>query len=96
MRLVVENLSKDYRGKAGAVRALNSVQLSLGPGVLGLLGPNGAGKSTLMRILATITQPSSGARFVERHGHRAASRFPSRGSWVSAAGFRRVSQSQCV
>jgi ABC-2 type transport system ATP-binding protein len=60
MRLVVENLSKDYRGKAGAVRALNSVQLSLGPGVLGLLGPNGAGKSTLMRILATITQPSSG------------------------------------
>ena len=60
MRLVVENLSKEYRGKAGAVRALNGVQLSLGPGVLGLLGPNGAGKSTLMRILATITQPSSG------------------------------------
>jgi ABC-2 type transport system ATP-binding protein len=60
MRLVVENLSKEYRGKAGAVRALNSVQLSLGPGVLGLLGPNGAGKSTLMRILATITQASSG------------------------------------
>src|SRR5450432_1401133 len=60
MRLAVENLNKEYRGKAGAVRALNSVQLSLGPGVLGLLGPNGAGKSTLMRILATITQPSSG------------------------------------
>lgn len=60
MRLVVENLSKEYRVKAGAVRALNGVQLSLGPGVLGLLGPNGAGKSTLMRILATITQPSSG------------------------------------
>jgi ABC-2 type transport system ATP-binding protein len=60
MRLAVENLSKEYRGKAGAVRALNGVQLSLGPGVLGLLGPNGAGKSTLMRILATITQPSSG------------------------------------
>jgi ABC-2 type transport system ATP-binding protein len=60
MRLAVENLSKEYRGKAGAVHALNGVQLSLGPGVLGLLGPNGAGKSTLMRILATITQPSSG------------------------------------
>jgi ABC-2 type transport system ATP-binding protein len=28
--------------------------------VLGLLGPNGAGKSTLMRILATVTRPSSG------------------------------------
>jgi ABC-2 type transport system ATP-binding protein len=59
MRLVVENLSKEYRG-AQRVRALSNVQFSLGPGVLGLLGPNGAGKSTLMRILATITQPSSG------------------------------------
>ena len=57
MRLLVENLSKEYRRN---VRALNEVHLALGPGVLGLLGPNGAGKSTLMRILATITQPSSG------------------------------------
>src|SRR3977135_2476221 len=53
----VENLSKEYRGN---VRALSEVHLALGPGVLGLLGPNGAGKSTLMRILGTITQPSSG------------------------------------
>jgi ABC-2 type transport system ATP-binding protein len=60
MRLTVENLSKEYRGRGPAVRALADLQLTLGPGVLGLLGPNGAGKSTLMRILATITQPSSG------------------------------------
>ena len=57
MQLTVENLSKNYRG---GVQALRNVQLSLKPGVLGLLGPNGAGKSTLMRILATITQASSG------------------------------------
>jgi ABC-type multidrug transport system ATPase subunit len=57
MHLVVDSLSKTYRG---GVQALRGVQLSLRPGVLGLLGPNGAGKSTLMRILATITQPSSG------------------------------------
>jgi ABC-2 type transport system ATP-binding protein len=57
MQLIVENLSKNYRG---GVQALRGVQLPLSPGVLGLLGPNGAGKSTLMRILATITQPSSG------------------------------------
>ncbi len=57
MQLTVEHLSKDYRG---GVKALRNVQLSLKPGVLGLLGPNGAGKSTLMRILATITQASSG------------------------------------
>jgi ABC-2 type transport system ATP-binding protein len=56
MQLIVENLNKNYRG---GVQALRNVQLSLKPGVLGLLGPNGAGKSTLMRILATITQPSS-------------------------------------
>jgi ABC-2 type transport system ATP-binding protein len=57
MQLVVENLSKNYRGN---VQALRGVQISFQPGVLGLLGPNGAGKSTLMRILATVTHPSSG------------------------------------
>ena len=57
MQLVVENLCKNYRG---GTQALRGVQISLRPGVLGLLGPNGAGKSTLMRILATVTRPSSG------------------------------------
>lgn len=57
MQLTIENLSKTYRG---SVQALRNVSLKLQPGVLGLLGPNGAGKSTLMRILATITRPSSG------------------------------------
>jgi ABC-2 type transport system ATP-binding protein len=57
MRLDVAALSKNYRG---GVHALRDVQLSLAPGVLGLLGPNGAGKSTLMRILATITRPTTG------------------------------------
>jgi ABC-2 type transport system ATP-binding protein len=57
MQLAVENVTKAYRGD---VRALRNFSLTLGPGVLGLLGPNGAGKSTLMRILATITRPTSG------------------------------------
>jgi len=57
MHLIVDNLSKNY---GGGVQALRGVKLSLRPGVLGLLGPNGAGKSTLMRILATVTQPTSG------------------------------------
>jgi len=57
MQLVVDSVSKMYRGK---VQALRNFALTLGPGILGLLGPNGAGKSTLMRILATITRPTAG------------------------------------
>ena len=57
MRLVIDRVSKVYRG---GVRALADFSLDLGPGVLGLLGPNGAGKSTLMRILATLTRPTEG------------------------------------
>ena len=57
MELIIEGVSKLYRGK---VWGLRSFSLALGPGVLGLLGPNGAGKSTLMRILATVTRPTGG------------------------------------
>src|ERR1700694_2516252 len=57
MRLAIDAVSKLYRGK---VWALRDFTLKLGPGILGLLGPNGAGKSTLMRILATITRPTTG------------------------------------
>jgi ABC-type multidrug transport system ATPase subunit len=57
MQLVIDNVSKLYRGK---VWGLKDLSLSLEPGILGLVGPNGAGKSTLMRILATITKPTEG------------------------------------
>jgi len=57
MQLVLEEVSKLYRGK---VWGLRSFSLALDPGVLGLLGPNGAGKSTLMRILATVTRATGG------------------------------------
>jgi ABC-type multidrug transport system ATPase subunit len=57
MRLKIDHLSKQYRRDFWGLRDFD---LELKPGVIGLLGPNGAGKSTLMRMLATITQPSTG------------------------------------
>lgn len=55
-RLRLSNLGKQY----GEVSAVEDVTLELGNGVHGLLGPNGAGKSTLIRMLATITEPTTG------------------------------------
>lgn len=57
MQLKISHLNKDYKG---GKKALTNFSLELENGILGLLGPNGAGKSTLMRILATITVPTSG------------------------------------
>jgi ABC-2 type transport system ATP-binding protein len=57
MEVVVNNVSKVYRG---GVWGLRDFSLTLKTGVLGLLGPNGAGKTTLMNILATITLPTKG------------------------------------
>ena len=58
MKLVIDGVSKLYRGRVWGLREFS---LSLEPGILGLVGPNGAGKSTLMRILATITKPTGGS-----------------------------------
>jgi ABC-type multidrug transport system ATPase subunit len=57
MRLEVEGVSKRYRGDTWGLRDFS---LALEPGIVALLGPSGAGKSTLMRILATITRPTTG------------------------------------
>jgi ABC-type multidrug transport system ATPase subunit len=58
MSLIIENVSKRYKGSN--FFALCELSLDIDRGILGLLGPNGAGKSTLMRIIATITKPTNG------------------------------------
>ncbi len=58
-------LVKDYPGD---IRALDGVSLSVAAGsVFGLLGPNGAGKSTAVRILSTLSRPTSGTAHVAGH-----------------------------
>jgi multidrug efflux pump subunit AcrB/ABC-type multidrug transport system ATPase subunit len=55
-------------GGGEVVKALDGVDLNLGPGMWGLLGPNGAGKTTLMRCLCQVLEPSTGTIFL--NGHR--------------------------
>jgi ABC-2 type transport system ATP-binding protein len=50
-------VTKRYTG----VTALDSLTLSLDPGIIGLVGANGAGKSTFIRILLGLLAPTSGS-----------------------------------
>ncbi len=55
--LVVRRLTKSY----GAVKAIDNISFRVAKGeILGFLGPNGAGKSTTMRIIAGLSQATSG------------------------------------
>ena len=56
MEIVINNLSKNYGKKS----ALKNVSVTIHSGMYGLLGRNGAGKTSLIRILATLSVPSSG------------------------------------
>jgi ABC-2 type transport system ATP-binding protein len=60
-----ERLVKTYRG---GVQALKGVTFSVRPGaVFALLGPNGAGKSTVVKILTTLSRPSTGRASIVGH-----------------------------
>jgi len=60
----VKNLTKKFK----EFTAVDSISFDVKKGeVFGFLGPNGAGKSTTIRILATLTRPTSGEATVAGH-----------------------------
>ena len=55
------DLVKRFGGTAFDRPAVDGVSFAVPPGtVLGLLGPNGAGKTTTVRMMTTLTKPTSG------------------------------------
>jgi NitT/TauT family transport system ATP-binding protein len=62
----VTNLSKTFnRGKTNQVDALVDIDLTVAAGeFVSLIGPSGCGKSTLLRLVANLTEPTSGAVLV--------------------------------
>lgn len=60
--IVTKDLTKNYKD----IVALDHINLEIKEGELfGLLGVNGAGKTTLIKILTTLTKPSSGQAFID-------------------------------
>lgn len=54
--------------KFGKFTAVNELSLEVPAGsIYGFVGPNGAGKTTTMRMLTTLTRPTSGEAFVAGH-----------------------------
>ena len=59
MRPAIEAI--DLVKRFGDNTAVDGVSFTVPPGtVLGLLGPNGAGKTTTVRMMTTLTEPTSG------------------------------------
>ena len=60
-KLVVDHVTKIFRGSRGNVHALEDVSLNVNEGeFVCLLGPSGCGKSTLLNLIAGLEAPDAG------------------------------------
>ena len=60
--------TKNLVKKFGKFTAVNGLSLEVPAGsIYGFVGPNGAGKTTTMRMLTTLTRPTSGEAWVNGH-----------------------------
>jgi NitT/TauT family transport system ATP-binding protein len=66
MKLSVQNVSVQFPLNRGIVTALHDVSFSLEDGEFcAIVGPSGCGKSTLLRVIAGLTEPTSGSAVIE-------------------------------
>jgi ABC-2 type transport system ATP-binding protein len=66
MDFIIE--TKDLKKRYGKFDAVNGLSLEVPAGsIYGFVGPNGAGKTTTMRMLTTLTRPTSGQAWVAGH-----------------------------
>jgi len=65
--LKVKSMTMDF----GGLRALNAVDLHIGPGqIVALIGPNGAGKTTFFNCVTGIYEPTKGEIFISPPGKK--------------------------
>jgi len=64
--VILDKVSKSYDTKAGAVPALQDIELEVKSGeIFGVIGRSGAGKSTLIRCVNLLERPTSGRVIVD-------------------------------
>ncbi|MBW7850804.1 MAG: ABC transporter ATP-binding protein [Rhodospirillales bacterium] len=66
-KIRIENLSKEFKLRGKAFKALDTINLDIASGTFFVIvGPSGCGKTTLLRVLAGLEEPTEGTVTVNR------------------------------